>query len=104
MPLSGQRHWMLARVLVLALLFAQSGAVIHAYSHFSDDPGERQGIARSCSFCLASSQLQHAAGPPALDLPVRTLAWATIVATPACAAVPSSPSGSYRSRAPPSFV
>jgi hypothetical protein len=104
MPLSGQRHWMLARVLVLALLFAQSGAVIHAYSHFSDDPGERQGIARSCSFCLASSQLQHAAGPPALDLPVRTLSWATIVAAPACAAVASSPSGFYRSRAPPSFV
>jgi hypothetical protein len=101
MHLTRQRNRMLARVLTLALLFAQAGAVVHAYSHLSDDPGERQGIARGCGYCLASSQLQHAAGPPAIELPVRTLAWATAVATPDAAAFLSAPSSFYRSRAPP---
>lgn len=95
---------MFARALALALLFAQSGALIHAGSHVSDEPGERQGIARSCSFCLASSQLQHAAGPPAHEMPARPPVRAAAAAAPDRPVPAASPFRAFRSRAPPSLV
>ena len=77
-------------VLALALLVAQFGAEIHVYSHSLTDPVERQGAARSCGYCLASSQLQNAVGAPAAAMPARSLAWVTIVPEA------SAPSDSFR--------
>jgi hypothetical protein len=95
---------MIGRVLALALLVAQFGAEIHVYSHSLTDPVERQGAARSCGYCLASSQLQVGVGTAPAPLPVRSLAWVTIVPEAAAPTVRSEPFRAFRSRAPPAFV
>jgi hypothetical protein len=94
----------LGRVLALALLVAQFGAEIHAYSHPLADPAERLGAARSCGYCLASSQLQIAVGTPAPTLPVRSLAWVTIVPAPVISVSSRAPFRAFRARAPPVLV
>ena len=91
-------------MLALALLVAQFGAEIHIYSHSLTDPTERLGAARSCGYCLASSQLQNAVGAPVSAMPVRSLAWVTIVPDASAPAAFSEPFRAFRSRAPPSFV
>ena len=98
------RYRLIGRVLALALLFAQFGAGIHAYSHSLADPVERLGAARSCGYCLASSQLQIAVGAPQTALPVRSLAWATIVAEPVISGFHQAPFRAFRARAPPALV
>ncbi len=95
---------MMGRVLALALLVAQFGAEIHAYSHSLTDPAERLGAARSCSLCLASSQLQIAIGTPEWAPPVRTVAWVTIIPETLAPAFHPSPFRAFRSRAPPVLV
>ncbi len=94
----------MGRVLALALLVAQFGAEIHVYSHSLTDPVERFGVARNCGYCLASSQLQIAVGAPASPLPVRSLAWATIVPESVASVSHPSPFRAFRSRAPPALV
>lgn len=94
----------IGRWLALALLVAQFGAEIHLYSHALADPSDRMGPAKSCSACLASSQLQNAVAPPTAEMPARAIAFATVVAE---AAPPSShvtPFRAFRSRAPPALV
>ena len=94
----------MGRVLAVALLVAQFGAEIHVYSHPLTDPAERLGAARSCGYCLASSQLQIAVGAPAPALPVRSLAWAIVVAEPVLSGIHPAPFRAFRSRAPPALV
>jgi hypothetical protein len=91
-------------VLALALLAAQFGAEIHVYSHSLADPIERLGAARNCGYCLASAQLQIAVGAPESALPVRSLAWVTLVPEPVFSASYHSPFRAFRSRAPPTLV
>jgi hypothetical protein len=99
--LTRNRYSLIGRMLALALLVAQFGAEIHVYSHSLTDPVERLGAARSCGYCLASSQLQIAVGAPASALPLRSLAWATLVPEPVVSATYQSPFRAFRSRAPP---
>ena len=94
----------MGRVLALALLVAQFGAEIHVYSHSLTDPAERLGVARTCGYCLASSQLQIAVGVPAPALPVRSLAWAIVVPEPVLSGIQAAPFRAFRSRAPPALV
>lgn len=102
--MTGNRYRLIGRVLALALLVAQFGAEIHVYSHPLADPTERLGAARSCSYCLASSQLQFAVGAPQTALPVRSLVWATIVPEPVISVFHAAPFRAFRSRAPPTLV
>jgi hypothetical protein len=101
---TGNRYRLIGRVLALALLVAQFGAEIHVYSHSLTDPVERLGAARSCGYCLASSQLQVAVGTPASALPVRSLAWVTIVPEAFISVSYQSPFQAFRARAPPALV
>lgn len=98
------RYRLTGRVLALALLFAQFGAGIHAYSHSLADPAESLGAARSCEYCLASAQLQIAVGSPAPTLPARSLAWVTIIPESAASGLHQAPFRAFRSRAPPALV
>ncbi len=102
--MTGNRYRLLGRVLALALLVAQFGAEIHVYSHPLTDPVERLGAARSCGYCLASSQLQIAVGAPASTMPVRALAWVTIVPEPLVSVFYQAPFRAFRARAPPVLV
>jgi hypothetical protein len=94
----------IGRWLALALLVAQFGAEFHIYSHLLADPSDRMGPAKSCSTCLASSQLQNAVAPPSADIPVRSFVWVTLVAEAEAPLVHVAPFRAYRSRAPPALV
>ncbi len=102
--MTGNRYRLMGQMLALALLVAQFGAEIHVYSHLLTDPTERLGVARGCGTCLASSQLQVAVGAPAPALPVRSLAWVTIVPEAFVSVSYHSPFRAFRSRAPPALV
>ncbi len=102
--MTGNRYRLLGRVLALALLVAQFGAEIHVYSHSLIDPVDRLGVARSCGYCLASSQLQIAVGTPESALPVRSLAWVTIVPEPFVSVSYQSSFRAFCARAPPVLV
>ena len=101
LKLDRKRIGLIGRWLALALLVAQFGAEVHLYSHPLADASDKLGTARNCGTCLASSQLQNAVAvaPPAL--PVRSIAWATLVAVAAAPATRFSPFRAFRSRAPP---
>jgi hypothetical protein len=94
----------IGRWLALALLVAQFGAEIHIYSHPLADPSDRMGAARSCGTCLASSQLQNAVGAPPPAMPVRSIAWVTIVPQASAPENHSEPFRAFRSRAPPALA
>ena len=102
--LNRKRFGLVGRWLALALLVAQFGAEIHLYSHALTDPSDRLGAARSCGTCLASSQLQHAVATPPLQIPVRSIAWVTLVPEAIAPATHTTPFRAFRSRAPPSLV
>lgn len=99
-----RRIGQVGRWLVLFLLVAQFGAEIHLYSHPLADPTDRLGAARSCGACLASSQLQNAVAAPPPAMPVRTVAWVTIVPEAPVASTRIAPFRAFRSRAPPALA
>ena len=88
----------------LALLVAQLGAEVHLYSHALTDPSDDLGAARSCRTCLASSQLQNAVGTAPPAMPVRSIAWVTIVSEASAPETYSNPFRAFRSRAPPALA
>jgi hypothetical protein len=94
----------IGRWLVLGLFVAQFGAEIHLSSHALAEPSDRMGPAKSCSTCLASSQLQNAVAPPTAGIPAHAAAFATIVAEAALPSVHVAPFRAFRSRAPPALV
>lgn len=94
----------IGRWLALALLVAQFGAEIHIYSHPLADSSDRMGAARSCGTCLASSQLQNAVGTSPPAMPVRSIAWVTVVPQASTPEKHSEPFRAFRSRAPPALV
>lgn len=102
--LNRKRIGSMGRWLALALLVAQFGAEIHLYSHPLADSSETLGTARNCGTCLASSQLQNAVAVAPSILPVRSIAWATVVAEASAPVAHSSPFRAFRSRAPPALV
>ena len=92
------------RWFALALLVAQLGAEVHLYSHALTDPSDDLGAARSCRTCLASSQLQNAVGTAPPAIPVRSIAWVTIVPEATAPETRSEPFRAFRSRAPPELA
>jgi hypothetical protein len=99
-----RRIGQVGRWLAMFLLVAQFGAEIHLYSHPLADPVERLGAARSCGACLASSQLQNAVAAPPPTVPVRTVAWVTIVPESPVVSARIAPFRAFRSRAPPALA
>lgn len=91
----------IGRWLAVLLLVAQFGAEMHVSSHALADPVDRMGQTKSCSTCLASSQLQNAVAPPTAGIPVYAVAWMAVVAEAATPESFSAPFRAYRSRAPP---
>lgn len=91
----------LGRWLAVLLLVAQFGAEMHVSWHALADPVDRMGQAKTCGSCLASSQLQNAAAPPAPILPAYSAGWSTVVLESVAAADVPSPCRAYCSRAPP---
>ena len=92
------------RWFALALLVAQLGAEVHLYSHALTDPSDDLGAARSCRTCLASSQLQNAVGTAPPAMPIRSIAWVSIVPETSAPETRSEPFRAFRSRAPPALV
>jgi hypothetical protein len=104
LPLNRRNIGRVGRWLAVALLVAQFGAETHLYSHPLSDAPDKFGAARHCGTCLASSQLQNAVAPPALALPVRSIAWVTLVAEVTASEFHPAPFRAFRSRAPPSLA
>ena len=102
--LSRKRILKAGRWFALALLVAQLGAEVHLYSHALTDPSDDFGAARSCRTCLASSQLQNAVGTAPPAMPVRSIAWMTIVPEATDPEIPSEPFRAFRSRSPPELA
>ena len=92
------------RWLGLVLLVAQLGAEVHLYSHALAEPSDELGAALSCRTCLASSQLQNAVGTAPPAMPVRSVAWMTIVREAAHPGKRSELFLAFRSRAPPTLA
>jgi hypothetical protein len=92
------------RWFALALLVAQLGAEVHLYSHALTDPSDDLGAARSCRTCLASSQLQNAVGTAPPAMPIRSIAWVSIVPETSAPETRSEPIRAFRSRAPPGLA
>lgn len=96
-----RRSGQIARLVALALLFAQIGATSHAYAHLSDDAKGGPVTAQVCGACLSFAPLASAIGssPAAFLLEPSEEA---VVASASCAQVPRGPAHrAYRSRAPP---
>ncbi len=94
---------MIARVLSLALLFAQLGAEAHAYTHLANDT-HGAPAAQLCGACLSIAPLQGSVGPTLLVLPtdLRTAEFAVPADSVALPYQPPAPA--FRSRAPPSLL
>jgi hypothetical protein len=90
-------------LLALALLVAQTGAVMHAYSHLRAS-GESPGVPASTQFCLdclSFAPLLAAAGGTSQPLTVARAQIATTYRTLVAPLVGFSPQHAFRSRAPP---
>jgi hypothetical protein len=105
LQMTRKRVAQISRWLALALLVAQFGAEIHVYyAHALKDPIDHFGATRGCTICLASAQLQNAVGTPPPVMPIRSVAWVTLVPAAAVPATRSEPFRAFRSRAPPALV
>ena len=91
-------------LLALALLVAQTGAVMHAYSHLRAS-GESRGVPATstqfCLDCLSFAPLLAAAGGTSQPLTVARTQIATTYRTLVAPLVGFSPQHAFRSRAPP---
>lgn len=102
----GRRAALAGALLALALVFAQTGAMLHGCSHLraSDEhlsaPG---GASQTCADCLSFAPLLAAAGGRSHSLPVIapiTTTYRTLVAP----LVGLSPRHAFLSRGPPALV
>jgi len=102
--LSTRRFRLIARVLSLALLVGQMGAMAHAYSHVADDSQGLPETTQGCRTCHSAAPLLSAIGGSQSLLLVAPSAAAVFV-TASAALVPVGPQHpAFRSRAPPILV
>ena len=103
--LPGRRHVArLGVLLALALLVAQTGAVMHAYSHLSAS-GESRGVpatsGQPCPACLSYAPLLAAAGGTSHSPAFARAEIGTTYRTLVAPLVGYSPQHAFLSRAPP---
>jgi hypothetical protein len=103
--LPGRRHAArLGMLLVFALVLAQTGAVLHEYSHLvasHDAPASPATSSQSCPDCLSFAPVLAAAGGTSHAPTVARLQVERIYATPVAPIAGQSPQHAFRSRAPP---
>jgi hypothetical protein len=102
--LSRQRHRLIARVLALALLFAQFGAQAHAYSHLGKDPDGAASSTQYCTKCLSFAPVTIAAGGMPHAVLIDQMEAEPAAAAPTALLPTLSPRPSYQSRAPPQLL
>lgn len=94
----------MARVLALALLFAQFGAEAHAYSHLARDPHGAPNSLQSCTKCLSFAPVTMAVGGTPLAVLTDAIV-AEPALPPATAPIPdSSAFPAFQPRAPPQLL
>jgi hypothetical protein len=93
--------------LALALLVAQSGAQIHAYSHLrpGSNPSDLAGTSsRLCGDCLSFAPLLSAAGASDASFVAATVKVAALLCTSIAPRVEERRHHAFRSRAPPHLL
>jgi hypothetical protein len=96
------RHFArLGMLLVVALVFAQTSAIMHAYSHVT---AHHAGTQQVCSDCLSFAPLLAAAGGAANAPTVARAAGGIRYLRSIAPLAGQTPRHSFRSRAPPSLV
>jgi hypothetical protein len=90
-------------LLALALVFAQTAAVVHGYSHLRA-PGAPVRSSQSCGDCLSFSPLLSAAGGASHLLALARGQIGTTYRTPVAPLVGHSPQHAFLARAPPFFA
>ncbi|MGH8140425.1 MAG: hypothetical protein ACREVV_19800 [Steroidobacteraceae bacterium] len=94
----------LGMLLALALVFAQTGAVMHGYSHLKvsgKSSGTPATSSQSCPDCLSFAPLLAAAGGTSHSLTVARAQIETTYRTLVAPLVGQSPQHAFLSRAPP---
>ena len=94
-------------LLALALLFAQAGAVVHAYAHHRSSAellNTPVGSGEACQACCSFAPLLAAASGKHNSLHLLPSAAGTVCLAPATPLVALSPRHSFLSRGPPSFA
>lgn len=87
-------------LVALALVVAQTGAVVHGYSHLRA-PSEPARSTQSCADCLAFSPLLSAVGATNHSFVVARMETGTIYRSPAAPLVGQSTQHAFLARAPP---
>ena len=87
-------------LLALALVLAQTGAVVHGYSHLRA-PSAPAGSSQSCWDCLAYSPLLTTAGGANHVLPLARVQAGTSYRPPVAPVARQSTPQAFRARAPP---
>jgi hypothetical protein len=91
-------------LLALALVLAQTGAVMHGYSHLrasGETPPASPASSHSCPDCLSFAPLLAAAGATSHSLSVAPAQSGTTYRIPVAPLSGQSPQHAFRSRAPP---
>jgi hypothetical protein len=102
----GRRGALAGALLALALVLAQTGAMVHACSHLraSDEQlSSPDGASQTCADCLSFAPLLAAAGGRSHALPV-IAPIATTYRTPVAPLVGLSPRHAFLSRGPPALL
>ena len=92
-------------LLILALLFAQTGGLTHGISHIMEDASQHQTLTHDklCDLCAVYAQIGSALGHHITPfIPLEQLA--ITVATPFITFVSNNSFAAFSARAPPYFV
>jgi hypothetical protein len=90
-------------LLTLALVFAQTGAVVHGYSHLSA-PSPPAGSGQLCGDCLLFSPLLSAAGGTNHSVVLARVQTGPLYRPPVAPLIGQSLQHAFLARAPPSFA
>lgn len=104
MALTRRRLSLIARLLSLALLVGQFGAVAHANSHLSDDPDGLPDTSQVCRACLSFAPLQSAVGSAPSVFHAASCTAEPYVQADETLVPRSFPRPAFQSRAPPALL
>jgi hypothetical protein len=96
-----RRKLSLQIILSLALLFAQLGAVAHAYSHSNPDQIGQSHQTQLCGQCQSGTPLLAAAGCPAQLFTLHAPDTCAVSSASSVSLIEAGPRHSFQSRAPP---
>jgi hypothetical protein len=97
---SASRHALLA----LILLFVQTGAILHGYSHQDSARRDATASTEQCLYCKAAAPLLGTAGAPTVLALLLFVALPLLLQTLAAPLAPAFRHPAFRSRAPPQLL